>query len=130
MTSAEALKILCALADGVDPVTGEVLPEDSVFQRPDVIRALFVAMRAVEEQASAAPMPTGSARSNAGKPWSPADDLQLRERFLAGVRLRDLAAQFGRTRGAIRARLERLGLIPPTRDHRSPDAPDAEGAGG
>lgn len=34
-----ARKILETLADGVDPMTGEVLPEEHVCNRGDVVRA-------------------------------------------------------------------------------------------
>ena len=46
MTAAEALKIITSLADGRCPITGQVLAD--VYQQPDVIRALFVAMKALE----------------------------------------------------------------------------------
>lgn len=36
-----SLEILQALADGVDPVSGEMFPPDSPYQQPEVIRALF-----------------------------------------------------------------------------------------
>lgn len=41
--------ILCALADGIDPVTGEILPMESVVNRPEVIRSLFYAIDAIEK---------------------------------------------------------------------------------
>lgn len=35
-----ARTLLTELADGVDPLTGECLPSDSVCNRPEIIRAL------------------------------------------------------------------------------------------
>ena len=32
--------ILKSLADGVDPLTGEVLPEDHICNQPEIIRAI------------------------------------------------------------------------------------------
>lgn len=48
---------------------------------------------------------------NAGKPWSNADDEELRRLFTTGNAMEDLALLFGRTPNGIRVRLERLRLI-------------------
>lgn len=48
---------------------------------------------------------------NAGKPWSSADDEELRRLFAAGNAVEDLALLFGRTSNGIRQRLERLGVL-------------------
>jgi hypothetical protein len=44
----QTLRILNALANGVHPATGERFAADSPYQHPEVVRALFEAMRAVE----------------------------------------------------------------------------------
>ena len=44
MEQDRALSILKALADGVDPATGEQFSADSPYQHPDIIRALFWAV--------------------------------------------------------------------------------------
>ena len=44
----KALTILKHLSDGNDPETGKPFPPDSPYQRPDVIRALFHAVRELE----------------------------------------------------------------------------------
>lgn len=36
-----AREIIKQLADGVDPTTGEILPREGVYNKPEVIRALF-----------------------------------------------------------------------------------------
>ena len=41
-----AKEIVRTLADGIDPTTGEVLPKESVYNSPDVIRALFTLLDA------------------------------------------------------------------------------------
>jgi hypothetical protein len=50
MQLSEGVRILQALADGADPDTGEVFPTDSPYQRPQVVRALMAAVRALERQ--------------------------------------------------------------------------------
>ena len=49
--------------------------------------------------------------SQAGARWMVEDDLRLRELFLEGTPIAQLAKEFNRTYGAIRARLRKLGLI-------------------
>jgi hypothetical protein len=39
------------------------------------------------------------------------DDLRLRELFQEGTPIAQLAKEFGRTNGAIRSRLKKLGLV-------------------
>src|SRR5206468_12206705 len=48
MSHAEARRILRSLSDGIDPLTGEALGHESIFDRPDVIRALFTALEALD----------------------------------------------------------------------------------
>lgn len=40
-----AFSIIDALANGIDPSTGESFPEDSPYNNPEVIRALFFVLR-------------------------------------------------------------------------------------
>ena len=47
---------------------------------------------------------------NQGKPWEPEEDAYLRQAVQAGVDVKDISAELKRTRAAIRARLEKLGL--------------------
>ena len=41
-----AKEILSALAEGVDPTTGEILPENSVCNKGEVVRALYAVLNA------------------------------------------------------------------------------------
>jgi len=111
-----ALKIIQQLANGIDPHTGEVFRADSPYQHPDTIRALFVALRALEAP-SAASKPRAAAKENAaqnaGKPWSADEDKALASAFDAGKQIPELAAQHGRSRFAIETRLAKLGKIEP-----------------
>ena len=63
-----ARTLLTELADGVDPLTGECLPPDSVCNRPEIIRALHCVL---QHTAGGRKRPSPP---NAGKPWTEADD--------------------------------------------------------
>jgi hypothetical protein len=112
MDSQKALQIVQALADGIDPITGEVFAEGSPYQHPDVVRALFAAAAALqgrvvsEERGKSLP-------DNAGKAWSEVEEKLLVERFDGGASEAELAQVHHRTRGSIRSRLVRLGKIEP-----------------
>jgi hypothetical protein len=108
-----AREIIGTLAQGIHPVTGEVMPQDSPYNAPPVIRALFVAAQALEgANGMAKPRRMkADAPPNTGKPWAPDDDEQLRLGFDAGTPTKDLAAALGRTRWAIESRLVKLGLM-------------------
>lgn len=54
MDDQQALAIVSALANGANPITGEIFAANSPYQSPDIIRALFVAQRALESRAQRA----------------------------------------------------------------------------
>jgi hypothetical protein len=90
---------------------------DSPYQHPDTVRALFVALRALDappaqtasKQRAAA---TGeNAPSNSGKPWSDDEDKALAAAFDAGKQILELATAHQRSRFAIEVRLAKLGKI-------------------
>lgn len=108
----QALKIVRALADGHDPHTGEELPLAGPYQQPDVIRAMFVAARALERE-EWRERRRKQLPENVGKPWHPDEDTRLIERFTAGHNVEALAALHLRTSNGIRERLVRLGKIAP-----------------
>ena len=99
-----AKEIIRTLANGVDPTTGEVLPNESVYNAPEVIRALFVMLEACGTQQELDPM------RNAGKPWTQVEDDLLRDEFHSHMAISDIARNHGRTRGAIESRLDHLGI--------------------
>lgn len=41
-----AKEIVSALAEGIDPTTGEILPENSVYNKGEVVRALYAVLNA------------------------------------------------------------------------------------
>jgi hypothetical protein len=110
MTEIQALNIVTALANGVDPETGEVYPPESPYQRSHIVRALFAATRALE-RASEAEQRKQRLPANTGKPWSGEDDVRLGEAYDAGRTVEDLAREHNRTRGSIQARLMKLGKL-------------------
>lgn len=110
MQSTEARQLLETLTNGVDPETGELLPSDNVCAQPTVIRALFRAigaLQAIEKREAR----QRSLPDNAGKSWSASEDDTLRAAFDAGIDIKELATQHGRTEGAIASRLVRVGRI-------------------
>jgi hypothetical protein len=114
MDHEKALAILHALSNGNDPFSGAPLPAASLYQHPDVVRALYEAVRALEAAAAAqkrqAARATGA--GNSGKPWTKDEDERLVAAFDAGKSIDELAAAHGRSRLAIEARLARFGKVP------------------
>ena len=101
-----AKEIIAALADGINPITGEVLPEDSVCNNADVVRAFYTVLSNID------PIVKKKVnQENSGKPWSKEDDELLEKMFKEGARKKDLQEYFKRSSGSINARLARLGLI-------------------
>ena len=76
MDQAQALAIVRSLANGVDPESGEVFGNDSAYQRPQVVRALYQAAAALERierfERRRQQMPPKT-----GEPWSEEEDLSL-----------------------------------------------------
>lgn len=112
MDTSDALPFIEALACGLDPVTGDVLPADSPLHHPQVIRALFTATRLIESQCVSAPADTNTSRpTRAGEPWDEDEDRRLTHAFHAGEPFARIADTHQRSRGAIVSRLVRLGHI-------------------
>jgi hypothetical protein len=110
MSPKEAQRLLEALAQGVDPETGEELPPESPIHAPSIIRALYLGARALATQAAAEERRQPSP-PKAGKPWTPDEERKLLVGYDAGVPVKRLAEIHERSRGGITARLARLGRI-------------------
>jgi hypothetical protein len=110
----KALGILKALADGIDPATGEQYPAGSAYQYPDTVRALYHAVQALEGPAQ--PRERSAQQKNqpenAGRPWSEEEDGRLAQAFDSGKTTLQLAEEHKRSRIAIEARLVKLEKIP------------------
>jgi hypothetical protein len=112
-----ARQIIDTLAQGIHPVTGEAMPDDSPYNAPPVIRALHAVSRALEEQSAPAPAtPAEGGRvrpPNAGKAWTAQEDQALAIAFDAGIPLKQAAQELGRTAFAVEQRLVKLGKVAP-----------------
>ncbi len=122
------LKIVEALANGIDPITGELLPRESPYNHPDVIRALFTTLGLVKNPSKKSP-PKKTPKvkkspeqkqvenienglpKNAGLPWTDEQRVALVEQFLSGQEIKVLAEVHGRTDGAIKSELKKQGLL-------------------
>jgi len=120
MEAAKTIEILKALAEGIDPGTGEHYPAGSPYQHPDTVRALFAAIHGLENAAprpakTDAPRPDKSDRpapENAGRPWSQEEDSRLGQAYDSGKSVEELAQVHKRSKWAIESRLARMGKIP------------------
>ena len=123
MDEPRALNIVTALANGVNPQTGEVFDSDSPYQSAEIVRALFMAVRALQAQ-HARRRP--DAPANAGKPWTPEEDAELLEAFDRGTPMATIAQAHARTLAGIQARLERNNRLEPRYEFRSSQRPPAQ----
>lgn len=114
MTLEEARRIIELLADGINPQTGEVLPDNDCIHHRECVRALSIAASAM----------TGSRRSasrvkhpaNAGLPWSKEQDEELLRLYGEAKPIRELASHFERSTRSIASRLLGLGMLVPHKD--------------
>ena len=106
----ETLAIIDALAEGVNPMTGEILPNHSPYNEPRVIRALFTVGSILRQQQGLSDS-TRLSPTRAGKPWDAKEDEELTEEYKARLTFEAMVEKHQRTKGAIQSRLVRLGLI-------------------
>ena len=110
MQQVEAARILKSLVEGRDPFTGQELPPDSALQQAVVLRALYMGHQSLEStlarEKRRAQLP-----DRVGVQWDDEEDRKMRIAFEAGETISELASSHRRTPNAIRARLERLGLM-------------------
>lgn len=117
--------ILKALANGVNPESGEMLPRSSVAHTPEAIRLLF----ALSEEFSGTqqgkkvkkekltPLERQQKNLAEGKPaksyfpWSEEEKLMLEEYYKPGKSIEGLANDFDRSVRAVAIQLEKMGLI-------------------
>lgn len=117
------ISLIDALANGVNPVTGEELPEHSPYNSPEVIRALFHALETMKgpqikkpktklkiEEKQTENISNGFPK-NAGLPWTNEQRQELTDQFSSGKSISQLAEFHERTSGAITSELKKQGLI-------------------
>jgi hypothetical protein len=107
-----ALPIVRALADGVDPLTGEAFSDQSPYAEPRTLRALFSAVELMEREVGREKR-RERLPANFGKPWTEPEDQALAAAFDAGLVMGEIARKHARTASSIRLRLEKLGKIEP-----------------
>ena len=79
MDIVRAKELLSALADGIDPFTGELLPQNHVCNQPEMIRAFHELLNVIPS-----PKKKNLPR-NAGKPWTDIEEEKLLESRLADL---------------------------------------------
>lgn len=110
MDTDKSLEIIQALSNGVDPHTGDKYPAESPYQNPETVRALFMAIQALE-RAKKYEDRLRKLPGNAGKAWVDEEDQRLIFAFDAGKSIMEIAEKHQRTEFAINARLTKHGKI-------------------
>ncbi len=121
METTEVRSIVKTLAQGIDPATGEVFPQNSPYNDPKIIRALFKVVdlawppgrsKLSLDEKRQRNIERGLPR-NAGLPWSEDHREAVAEGFKSGKTIRELATALERSLTAINAELIRQELISP-----------------
>ena len=102
----KAKEIVSALAEGIDPTTGEVLPDSSVCNKGEVVRALYTVLNCLDTA-----RPKKNLPANAGKPWTKEDETVLINLYRLEASKMDICNTLQRTENGIAARLVHLGVI-------------------
>ena len=105
MNIERAKEIISILAEGIDPITGEVLPDECICNKPEVIRAFYCILNEKNIKSKAL------SPENAGKPWTEENDVELTSLYNSGMKKSELQKHFKRTSASIEARLLKLGLM-------------------
>jgi hypothetical protein len=110
MLPKEARRIIEALARDINPETGELIMPEGDFHPSDVRWALLLASRVLATLERGA-TEGESGLNNAWEPWSVEEDKLLLELFDSQENIERMAQLHQRSKGAIAARLVRLGRI-------------------
>ncbi len=103
-----AKQLITMLADGVNPLTGEVLADNDSCNQVEIVRALNMVLRQLDNQPKKPPKPS---LANAGKPWTTEEEAVLCRMFDANCTKKEICTYFKRSTEAIAARLVKLGKI-------------------
>lgn len=118
MNAKDAYTLLETLMDGVNPITGEQLPEDHVCQEPAVLRALhkaLVALRNCDDlPADDTALINRNGKLNAGRPWTQKDLDWLKQLHEVGASMDEMCHLLQRRKRGIERQLAYLGLTDKT----------------
>lgn len=115
-----SVNVLKTLANGVNPVSGEMFPPQSPYNHPEIIRSLYTCIEQLKAPIKKGKMSTEQRQEenlkkglpkNAGLPWTEDAKQMLAEGFKNGVNVVELASAHARTKGSVVAQLQNLGLI-------------------
>ena len=118
----QAIEILKKQADKIDPYTGKTLEINNSYDNIELSGALFLVIEFVKEMLPKKPHLRRLRKAwlrherklrpdMAGQSWQTEESNLLVEQFDKGIGIAELAKLHQRTRGAIRARLKKLGKI-------------------
>ena len=101
----KAKEIISALAEGIDPTTGEILDTDNVCNKGEIVRAFYTILQELENKSKK------KSPENAGKPWTVEEENFLKKLHNNGLSKKEIANKLCRSAGSVSSRLVRLGLI-------------------
>ncbi|WOH37824.1 hypothetical protein RI844_00880 [Thalassotalea fonticola] len=116
----QSIQTIITLANGVNPITGEVFPAESPYNSPEIIRALFTCLEHIKNPLKRGRMSVEQKQQanelkglpkNCGLPWTGDVKTSLAENFNNGENFKQLAQHFQRTTASIKAELLKQGLI-------------------
>lgn len=119
MYQEKTISIIEGLANGIDPITGEVLPNDSPYNHPEVIRALFHVISLIPkvkkpkrtiEQKQEDNIQKGLPK-NFGLPWNNSDVQLVINNYNTNVSIEVIANQMFRKASSIIGLLKKHGVI-------------------
>ena len=107
MSHSQTHRILTTLIAGCDPRSQQRLPSGSILHAPSVLRALLLAVSALEAS-TARTRRRAALPPNVGREWTAAEEAQLHAELAGAEPLNVIAARHGRSVRAIERRLRKL----------------------
>ena len=104
MDIVRAKEIVATLAEGIDPITGEVLASDHVCNNAEVVRAFYTVLAQVDV------VPKKNYPENAGKPWTKEEEGLLLNFHAQGMTMKEIGKRMNRSSGSISSRLKKMGI--------------------